>query len=259
MRDNTRQLTRGTRALAMKRKARQQEVEEVSFDAKARQTFLTGFHKRKVERREKAASEIRTQDRKDMLQMRKERREQQRDQLAEKLLGDHEFGKDSSDDDDNSGSSDNDDDDDGKGKGTGDVEVLQGAGTVTTVTVTRGFEVDELGDQEVDLDRRLTPQEVALALKRDLQRRMERAQSGTSSDGEDGNDKDGGGGGDEKDGKKNKKQNTKKKGVKKFRYETKAKRAATNAKSRAAKSRGKPGGGSRDRGSSGRSKTGKGK
>ncbi|KAJ1852751.1 hypothetical protein GGH12_005184 [Coemansia sp. RSA 1822] len=210
MPDNTKLLTRGTRALAMKRKARQQEVELVEFDPKARQTFLTGFHKRKVERREKAASEIKTQERQDMLQMRKERREQQRDQLAEKLMANDEFNPlDSSSDE--------------------DVEVLQGEASVTTVTVTRGFDAEEMDDKNADLERRLTPQEVAVKLKRDLQQRIERAQKGSDDEDDDGKDGD--------DDKKKKK--TKTKNPKKFRYETKAKRAATNAKSKAAKNKGK--------------------
>ncbi|KAJ2143673.1 hypothetical protein IW136_001589, partial [Coemansia sp. RSA 678] len=208
-------LTRGTRALALKRKARQQEVELVEFDPKARQTFLTGFHKRKVERQEKAASEIKTQERQDMLQMRKERREQQRDQLAEKLMMNDEFKPLVSSDDE-------------------DVEVLQGEQSVTTVTVTRGFDAEEMDDKNADLERRLTPQEVAVKLKRDLQKRIERAQKGSDDEEEaEGEDE-----GDDKK-KKKPKTKTKTKNPKKFRYETKAKRAASNAKSKAAKNKGK--------------------
>ncbi|KAJ2497580.1 hypothetical protein GGH96_004999 [Coemansia sp. RSA 1972] len=218
MPDNTKVLTRGTRALAMKRKARQQEVELVEFDPKARQTFLTGFHKRKVERQEKAASEIKTQERQDMLQMRKERREQQRDQLAEKLMMNDEFKPlDSSDDE--------------------DVEVLQGEASVTTVTVTRGFDAEEMDDKNADLERRLTPQEVAVKLKRDLHQRIERAQKG--SDDEEEADGEGEGEGDDKKKKKKTKTKAVKTKTKKFRYETKAKRAVTNAKSKAAKNKGK--------------------
>ncbi|KAJ2359918.1 hypothetical protein H4S01_005956 [Coemansia sp. RSA 2610] len=203
MADNARLLTRGTRALAMKRKARQQEVEEVQFDPKARQTFLTGFHKRKVERREKAAASIKAQERQEYLQMRKERREEQQEQLAAKLLGQNAQDEEGGDDAEQSGSDKE------------AVEVLEGAGSVTTVTVTRGFDADDMSSDAAGLERRLAPHEVAQQLERNLRRRMESAGDGEEAK----KDKK-----DKKDGKK---------GTKKFRYETKAKRATARAKVKA--------------------------
>ncbi|KAI8321307.1 hypothetical protein GQ54DRAFT_251478, partial [Martensiomyces pterosporus] len=77
--DNATLLTSGNKAYAKKRKARREQVEEVAFDPKARRTFLTGFHKRKVERRERAMAQLKEREREDRLEMRREKREQQQE------------------------------------------------------------------------------------------------------------------------------------------------------------------------------------
>ena len=46
------------------------------FDEKARKEFITGFHKRKVERRQKARQRIAEEVRQEKIQERKEKREQ---------------------------------------------------------------------------------------------------------------------------------------------------------------------------------------
>ncbi|KAJ2842722.1 hypothetical protein IWW36_005802, partial [Coemansia brasiliensis] len=128
MADNTKLLTRGSRAVAMKRRARQKEVEEVQFDAKERHSFLTGFHKRKVQRREKAAAEAKAQKRQEFLQIRKERREQQREELMEKLMNRRKLEEHVDDD------NEEEEEEEGTGSEAEDHVVLSGPSSVTTVT-----------------------------------------------------------------------------------------------------------------------------
>ncbi|PIA15129.1 hypothetical protein COEREDRAFT_28231, partial [Coemansia reversa NRRL 1564] len=81
--NNSTTLTRGGRVYAKKRKAKRAQVEEVVFDPTARHSFLTGFHKRKVQRREHAVAEAKAYERQEKLDMRRERREQLKDQFTE--------------------------------------------------------------------------------------------------------------------------------------------------------------------------------
>ncbi|KAJ2453763.1 hypothetical protein EV183_001960 [Coemansia sp. RSA 2336] len=203
MADNANLLTRGSRAVAMKRRARQKEVEEVQFDPKERYSFLTGFHKRKVQRREKAAAEAKVQKRQEFLQIRKERRQLQREELMEKLMNRRKLEEHEEDDED--------------AESEAEDMVLSGPSSVTTVTVTRGVDPEDLEDQTIDnLDRRLTPQEVAQKLERDLLNQIEKDQNEDNED--------------------DKQQHQQKK-QKKFRYETKAKRAATRSKAKVSKNK----------------------
>ncbi|KAJ2615049.1 hypothetical protein GGF44_005970, partial [Coemansia sp. RSA 1694] len=86
MRDNAALLTKGSKVYAKKRKARKEQVEKVEFDPKARRSFLTGFHKRKLERRETAIAQAKAKEREDHLELRREKREQQKDLLAQRIM-----------------------------------------------------------------------------------------------------------------------------------------------------------------------------
>lgn len=60
-------------------------VEEVVFDKAAREDFLTGFHKRKVERQKKAQAYHKEQERKARVEERKQLREEEKKKFEEQL------------------------------------------------------------------------------------------------------------------------------------------------------------------------------
>lgn len=67
------------------KQAKKYGVEEVVFDKKAREEFLTGFHKRKVERQKKAQAYHKEQERKARIEERKQLREQEQSKFEEQL------------------------------------------------------------------------------------------------------------------------------------------------------------------------------
>ena len=81
-----------------KRKRKQKLV--VSYNEDEREEYLTGFHKRKVKRREKAIEEARQRERKLKLEERKERRKQEKLRIEEarKVHGTAQIDFDSSED-----------------------------------------------------------------------------------------------------------------------------------------------------------------
>ncbi|KAI8053657.1 nucleolar protein 12 [Gilbertella persicaria] len=80
---NTDILSAGSKVYAKKRKAKQETVEYVEFDPEKRSEFLTGFHKRKLERKKKTREKYAQLEREEKLRNRKEAREQ-RQRLADK-------------------------------------------------------------------------------------------------------------------------------------------------------------------------------
>lgn len=218
MRDNAAILTAGSKAYAKKRKARKEQVEEVSFDPDARRTFLTGFHKRKVQRRERAIAQAKAKEREEHLEMRREKREQRKEMLAQKIMESKtQYGIDSPKEEDEKEDSEDSEDDKQK-----DVSVLPGESSVTTVTVTKGFDPTRIDDEDQSdgLQQRLTPQDI---LKKLMNEAIE--PSSVQEDDEEGKEEDG-------DNKQKSKTKPNQKKKKKFRYETKAKRAERNYKAK---------------------------
>ncbi|KAG2230235.1 nucleolar protein 12 [Thamnidium elegans] len=80
---NTDILSAGSKIYAKKRKIKKETVESVDFDPVSRTEFLTGFHKRKVERKNKTREKYALLAKEEKLRNRKEIREQ-RQALAEK-------------------------------------------------------------------------------------------------------------------------------------------------------------------------------
>ncbi|GAB5586581.1 ergosterol biosynthesis protein [Umbelopsis nana] len=76
--NNTKLLSAGSKIYAKKRKQKQETVERIEFDFEARKEFLTGFHKRKLERKKKAREIAIERERVDRLQARAEAREERR-------------------------------------------------------------------------------------------------------------------------------------------------------------------------------------
>ncbi|KAJ2721020.1 hypothetical protein GGI07_004259 [Coemansia sp. Benny D115] len=212
MPDNASLLTSGAKIYAKKRKAKKEQVEEVSFDPKARRTFLTGFHKRKVERREKAIEQAKQKDREELLKIRKETREQQQQEIVDKLRQSRaEYGLDtSSDEEDTEGEEEEEEE---------ETEVLEDENSVTTVKVLRDFDPRDLALEEGFLEKKYTPQELIQQLKKKVSRRARLAEQQEQEAEK------------EKEAQRKKKQAGKRN--KKFRYETKAKRAVRGAKEKA--------------------------
>jgi ribosomal RNA-processing protein 17 len=84
-RSNTQSLSRGKQIARIKKQSKAARIPEISFDTDARQEFLTGFHKRKVERRNKAIQKQEAEARQTMLEMRAELRAQRKKELAQRL------------------------------------------------------------------------------------------------------------------------------------------------------------------------------
>ncbi|CEG70641.1 hypothetical protein RMATCC62417_06503 [Rhizopus microsporus] len=80
---NTDILSAGSKIYAKKRKAKQETVEYVEFDPEKRQEYLTGFHKRKLERKNKTKEKYAKLAKEEKLRSRREAREE-RQRLADK-------------------------------------------------------------------------------------------------------------------------------------------------------------------------------
>ncbi|KAK9471190.1 nucleolar protein 12 [Dipodascopsis tothii] len=66
---------------------------EITFDKKAREDYLTGFHKRNVERKEKAVAKAKEAERRDRLEQRRELRESRKQQIENRAKEAEEFYK----------------------------------------------------------------------------------------------------------------------------------------------------------------------
>lgn len=84
-RSNTDRLSHGKKIAAHKKQLKSLRAEECTFDPTARAEFLTGFHKRKVERRNKAALKNKEESRASRLAMRADLREQRKRELAQRV------------------------------------------------------------------------------------------------------------------------------------------------------------------------------
>ncbi|CAG8515482.1 2052_t:CDS:2 [Funneliformis caledonium] len=83
--DNLAILTEGSKVYAKKRKNRIEQVPEVVFDETARREFLTGFHKRKLERKAKAKEASLQLAKQERSKARKAARESVKEQVKQRL------------------------------------------------------------------------------------------------------------------------------------------------------------------------------
>ncbi|KAG0083762.1 pre-60S ribosomal particles component [Podila epicladia] len=81
---NTQLLSSGADIYAKKRKARQEQLAEVTFDPEARKEYLTGFHKRKVHRQNVARELAKQREHEEKLEARKEARAARKEMQEEK-------------------------------------------------------------------------------------------------------------------------------------------------------------------------------
>ncbi|PKY47750.1 hypothetical protein RhiirA4_463112 [Rhizophagus irregularis] len=83
--DNLTRLTGGSKIYAKKRKHRIEQVPEIVFDETARRDFLTGFHKRKLERKAKAKENALQFSKQEKAKARKAAKESLKAQVTERL------------------------------------------------------------------------------------------------------------------------------------------------------------------------------
>ncbi|CAG8651079.1 21498_t:CDS:2 [Dentiscutata erythropus] len=81
--DNLTLLTEGSKIYSEKRKRKNNQIPEIVFDETARREYLTGFHKRKLERQAKAKKIALEREKKEKAEIKKA--ESQRRQIEEKL------------------------------------------------------------------------------------------------------------------------------------------------------------------------------
>ncbi|KAG0706084.1 nucleolar protein 12-domain-containing protein [Suillus ampliporus] len=67
-------LTQSHRAVAAKKREKRNQIKEIVFDEDARREFLTGFHKRKVEKKEVAKQKAKLREKQERLDTRREHR-----------------------------------------------------------------------------------------------------------------------------------------------------------------------------------------
>ncbi|KAH8078048.1 nucleolar protein 12-domain-containing protein [Cristinia sonorae] len=83
MSSNFAALTKSHKIIASKKRARREQVKEVTFDEDARRDFLTGFHKRKVQKKEEAKKKAQEREKQERLEARREQRRMLAERAAE--------------------------------------------------------------------------------------------------------------------------------------------------------------------------------
>ncbi|CAG8442365.1 17157_t:CDS:2 [Acaulospora morrowiae] len=141
--DNLTVLTEGSKVYSEKRKRKKERPTEVIFDETARREFLTGFHKRKLERKEKAREAAILREKKARAETRKAAKEAKKKEIEEKLkafqsLIDH--TNISENDYDSVDEVDDDSDNDSSRQKLSEYKAPQ---TLTTVTIIEDFDVSE--------------------------------------------------------------------------------------------------------------------
>jgi ribosomal RNA-processing protein 17 len=81
--NNLAHLTRSHKAIAAKKRAKHQQIAEVTFNETARLDYLTGFHKRKVARTQAAKKKAEDREKQERQEMRREQRRALREQATE--------------------------------------------------------------------------------------------------------------------------------------------------------------------------------
>ncbi|KAI0766868.1 nucleolar protein 12-domain-containing protein [Trametes elegans] len=143
---NLASLTKSHTIVAAKKKAKREQIKEVVFDDAARREFLTGFHKRKLQKKEEAKKKALEREKQERLETRRE----QRRMLAEQALknaaeAERAYGGDVDDASDDewdglaTSSSPK-----GKGKALAEQEEFEDEEQLATVTVVEEFDPDTL-------------------------------------------------------------------------------------------------------------------
>ncbi|KAI0081297.1 hypothetical protein K474DRAFT_1704027 [Panus rudis PR-1116 ss-1] len=146
MPSNLNVLTSSHGIIAAKKRAKREQIKEIVFDEGARKEFLTGFHKRKLQKKELAKKKALEREKQERLEARREKRQMLAEQAAqnarevEKAYGGIVNGEDLSDEDSDSIPSR----DKGKQKAAEVEDEYEDEEQVATVTVVEDFDPHEL-------------------------------------------------------------------------------------------------------------------
>ncbi|GES78390.1 rRNA processing protein Rrp17 [Rhizophagus clarus] len=155
--DNLTRLTGGSQIYAKKRKHRLEQIPEVVFDETARRDFLTGFHKRKLERKAKAKENALQFAKQERAKARKAAKEslkaQVNERLAElqeainrrngKIIGQTDDKEGEKEEEDNV-NNDNDDEQNNQESNIIQTEFRSDYNTKTTVTIIEDFDISNV-------------------------------------------------------------------------------------------------------------------
>ncbi|KAG0002482.1 hypothetical protein BGZ80_007124 [Entomortierella chlamydospora] len=151
MSSNSQVLSSGGEIYAKKRKARQEQVAELTFDLEARKEYLTGFHKRKVHRQNVAREIAKKKEHEEKLEARKEARAARKEMQQEKIQEYEKYrrqlkikyGEALSDEEDDSVFSEGDDESNGKEAKEPKQSKFKTKTSLTTVTVIEDMDQDD--------------------------------------------------------------------------------------------------------------------
>ncbi|KAI8331067.1 nucleolar protein 12-domain-containing protein [Chlamydoabsidia padenii] len=148
---NTDILSAGSKVYEKKRRMKKETVESIDFDFDKRHEFLTGFHKRKLERKQVARDKYKEKERQERIKFRAENKaERQREvetrmaEIAAALKGDRSDNDD--DDEDETVFTDGEDNDDKDDTKKPKVKEFKSAKSLTTVTVIEDLDLGEESD-----------------------------------------------------------------------------------------------------------------
>ncbi|KAG2043565.1 nucleolar protein 12-domain-containing protein [Suillus americanus] len=136
MNSNIAILTQSHRAVAAKKRDKRNQIKEIVFDDDARREFLTGFHKRKVAKKEEAIKKAKLREKQERLDTRREHRRALAERAAQNAAEvEKAYGAtiDDEDEDDGLGSSGNERDREVNGE-------YEGEEQLATVTVVEDFD-----------------------------------------------------------------------------------------------------------------------
>ncbi|KAI0351051.1 hypothetical protein OH77DRAFT_1439482 [Trametes cingulata] len=139
-------LTKSHNIVAAKKKAKREQIKEIVFDDDARREFLTGFHKRKLQKKEAAKQKAKEREKQERLEARREHRRMLAEQAAKNAEeAERAYGGMVDDESDSewegpSGPSTF----KGKGKASEEQEEYEGEEQLATVTVVEEFDPDSL-------------------------------------------------------------------------------------------------------------------
>ncbi|KAH9894756.1 nucleolar protein 12-domain-containing protein [Cubamyces lactineus] len=139
-------LTKSHNIVAAKKKAKREQIKEVVFNDQARREFLTGFHKRKLQKKEAAKQKAKEREKQERLEARREHRRMLAEQAAKNAEeAERAYGGIVDDDSDSEwdglGESS---DSKGKGKAAEEQEEYEDEEQLATVTVVEEFDPDSL-------------------------------------------------------------------------------------------------------------------
>ncbi|KAI0818480.1 nucleolar protein 12-domain-containing protein [Trametes gibbosa] len=143
---NLSSLTKSHTIVAAKKKAKREQIKEVLFDDSARREFLTGFHKRKLQKKENAKNKALEREKQERLEARREQRRMLAEQAAKNVEEvERAYGgivdDDSDSDWDGLGESST---SKGKAKVSAEQEEFEDEEQLATVTVVEDFDPDTL-------------------------------------------------------------------------------------------------------------------